>query len=155
MSPLQLVLPSSFCHNPDCPDYGKADQGNVRKFGFTRKGIQRYQCKTCCTTFTEFKDTVLHGRHHSLDTIVECLKLLAERSSLAAIHRVKGIKEETVMDWLEQAVGQVEVIEQLLLRDYHFTRAQMDALWTYVGHKGKKGDMRKNKNVAAFGGVQP
>jgi transposase-like protein len=129
--------------------------GNVRKFGFTRKGIQRYQCKTCCTTFTEFKDTVLHGRHHSLDTIVECLKLLAERSSLAAIHRVKGIKEETVMDWLEHAVGQVEVIEQLLLRDYHFTRAQMDALWTYVGHKGKKGDMRKNKNVVAFGGVQP
>ncbi len=61
---------------------------------------------------------MLHGRHHSLDTIVECLKLLAERSSLAAIHRVKGIKEETVMDWLEQAVGQVEVIEQLLLRDY-------------------------------------
>ena len=31
MSPLQLVLPSSFCHNPDCADYGKVEQGNVRK----------------------------------------------------------------------------------------------------------------------------
>ena len=55
---------------------------------------------------------------------------------------------------MEQAAGQVELIEQLLFSDYHFTRVQMDALWTYVGHKGKKGDMRKNKNVAAFGGVQ-
>jgi hypothetical protein len=60
-----------------------------------------------------------------------------------------------VSDWLEQAAGQVEMIEQLLLSNYQFTRAQMDALWTYVGHKGKKGDMRKNKNVVAFGGVQP
>lgn len=86
---------------------------------------------------------------------MECLKLLAERNCLAAIQRVKGIKEETLMDWLEQAAGQVEMIEQLLLWDYHFTRAQMDALWTYVGHQGKKGDMRKNKNVVAVGGVQP
>lgn len=154
MSPPELVFPSSFCHNPDCPDYGRVNHGNVRKFGFTRKGIQRYQCKTCGTTFTEFKGTVLHGRHHSLDVIVECLKLLAERNSLAAIHRVKGIKEETVMDWLEQAAGQVEMLEKLLLRDYHFTRAQMDALWTYVGHKGEKGDMRKNTNVAPFGAAQ-
>lgn len=66
---------------------------------------------------------MLHGHRHSLDTIVECLKLLAERNSLAAIHRVKGVKEETVIDWLEQAARQVEMIEQLLLRDYHFSRA--------------------------------
>ena len=64
------------------------------------KGFNALQCKTCCTTFTEFNGTVLHGRHHSLDTIVECLKLLAERNYAAAIHRVKGIKEETVSDWL-------------------------------------------------------
>lgn len=63
---------------------------------------------------------------------MECLKLLAERNYAAAIHRIKGIKEETVSDWLEQAAGQVETIEQLLLWDYHFTRAQMHALWTYV-----------------------
>ncbi len=72
----------------------------------------------------------------------------------SAIHRVKGIKEETVMKELEQAAGQVEMIEKLLLREYHFTRAQMDALWTYVGHKGEKGDIRKNENVALFGEAQ-
>ena len=44
----------------------------------------------------ETKGTVFHGRHHSQETSLECLAWLAERNSLAAIHRVKGIKEETV-----------------------------------------------------------
>ncbi len=38
---------------------------------------------------------------------VECLAL-AERNSLAAIHRVKGIKEETVLACPREAAGHVE-----------------------------------------------
>jgi transposase-like protein len=41
--------------------------------------------------------------------------MLAERNSLAAIHRVKGIKEETVLDWLRKAANHAEDIEKLLL----------------------------------------
>jgi transposase-like protein len=40
--------------------------------------------------------------------ILECLAMLAERNSLAAINRIKGIKEETVMDWLRKASHHVE-----------------------------------------------
>ncbi len=101
----------------------------------------------------ETKGTVFYGRHHSQETILECLAWLAERSSLAAIQRVKGIKEETVLDWLREAAKQVEEIEALLLANYHLTRAQLDALWTYVGHKGKKGGIQRKMSEAPSGGV--
>jgi transposase-like protein len=151
MEQAKLVSPASFCWNPACRDYGKVNIGNIRRFGHTQKGTQRYQCRTCDSTFVETIGTVFYGRHHSQETILECLALLAERTSLAAIHRVKGIKEETVMDWLRTAADHVERIEALLLANYQLSRAQLDALWTFVGHKGEKGGVWKRTNVAPSG----
>jgi hypothetical protein len=75
----------------------------------------------------------------------------AERNSLAAIHRVKGVKEETVLAWLRIAAAHVEQIEALLLANYKLSRAQLDAMWTYVGNKGEKGAMPRPTNVAPSG----
>jgi transposase-like protein len=147
----ELVAPSAFCWNPVCSDHGRIDAGNLRQFGTTRKGRQRYQCKICGGTFTKTRGTVFHGKHHDEETILDCLALLAERNSLAAIHRVKGVQEETVSTWLQQAATQVEAVEAVLLRDYRLSRAQLDALWTYVGHKGEKGGAKKGLLVARSG----
>jgi transposase-like protein len=146
-----LVSPSSFCWNPRCSSYSKVNAGNIRKFGRTSAGIQRYQCKFCRQTFVETIGTVFYNRHRAQETIIECLALLAERNSLAAIHRVKGVKEETVLDWLHTAADQVERIEALLLANYQLTRAQLDAMWAYVGNKGEKGGMPKGRSGAPFG----
>ena len=151
MEQTRLVLPGSFCWNTDCPDYGKVNHGNIHKFGRTQKGTQRYQCKTCGKTFVETKGTIFYGRHHSPETILECLAWLAERNSLAAIQRVKGIKEETVLEWLREAAKHVEQIEALLLANYHLTRAQLDAMWAYVGHKGEKGGTQKKTSAVPSG----
>jgi transposase-like protein len=148
----RLISAGSVCWNRDCPDYGKIEQSHIIKFGRTKKGTQRFQCKTCGKTHVETTGTVFYGRHHSPETILECLAWLAERNSLAAIHRVKGIKEETVMDWLQEAAQHVEQIEALLLANHHLTRAQLDALWTYVGHKGEKGAIPKKLSAAPSGG---
>jgi hypothetical protein len=86
---------------------------------------------------------------------LECLALLAERNSLAAIHRVKGIKEETVMAWLRLAAKHVAQIEALLLANFQLTRAQLDAMWTYVGHKGEKGGAKSRTIVAPSGAASP
>jgi hypothetical protein len=77
--------------------------------------------------------------------------MLAERNSLAAIHRVKGVKEETVMAWLCIAAAHVERIEALLLANYKLSRAQLDAMWAYVGNKGEKGAMPKPTSVVPSG----
>ena len=88
----RLVLAGSFCWNRDCPDYGLADHGNIVKYGRTGKGTQRLKCTTCERVFVDNKGTVFYGRHHSPREILECLAMLAERNSLSAIHRIKGIK---------------------------------------------------------------
>ena|SRR2546426_5495561 len=150
-----LVPAGSFCWNPDCSEYAQVGHYNLRKFGQTAKGVQRYQCKTCKKTYAETKGTVFHGCHHSQQTILDCLAMLADRNSLAAIHRIKGVKEETVCEWLQRAAKHVEEIEAVLLANYPVSRAQLDALWTYVGHKGEKGGTAKKTLAAVSGGVPP
>jgi transposase-like protein len=140
----RLALAGSFCWNKGCTSYGKVDQVNIVRYGLTAKGTQRLKCKICGSVFVGNKGTIFYGLHHSPREILECLALLAERNSLAAIHRVKGIKEETVMDWLRKAANHVEEIEALLLANHHLTRVQLDAMWTYVGHKGEKATIPRN-----------
>src|SRR4029434_7874541 len=108
----QLATPESFCWNEQCPDYGRVNAGNLRKFGFTRKGRQRLQCTTCQKVVAETRGTLFHGKHHREETIRDCLAMLADRNSLAAIQRVKGVKEETVAAWLTQVAPQMEQIEE-------------------------------------------
>lgn len=147
----ELAPPSSFCWNENCSDYGRVNAGNIRKYGLTRKGRQRWQCRTCGKAIAETKGTVFHGKKHDEKTIIECFAMLADRNSLAAIHRIKGIKEETVMAWLRFAATQMEPVEALLLRDHTMTRVQLDALWSYVGHKGEKKGSRKRTSEALSG----
>jgi transposase-like protein len=151
----RLALAGSFCWNRECPDYGQTNHGNIVRYGRTGKGTQRLKCTTCEKVFVVNKGTVFYGRHHSSKEILECLAMLAERNSLAAIHRIKGIKEETVMDWLGEAANHIEAIESLLLANYPLTRIQLDAMWTYVGHKGEKADIPKNRTKAASGVALP
>ncbi len=155
MAQERLVASGSFCWNKDCPDYGKVNHGNIRRWGTTPGGIQRLQCRTCEVTFVVRKGTPFFGCHAPAELVLECLALLADRCSLAAIHRVKGGKEETVLAWLKKAAEHVEAIEGLLLANHRLTRVQMDALWTYVGHKGEKGGTRKQTIRAPSGVAQP
>ena len=97
MEEIQMLPFGSFCANEACEDYNQVNHGNVIKSGKTDKRVQRYLCKTCKKSFTETKGTMFYRCRHTEDEIVECMSMLGDRNSLAAIHRIKGIKEETVM----------------------------------------------------------
>ncbi len=139
MRKLEKITAKKFCNNKECSDYGQTNNDNIIGFGHSPNGTQRYKCKTCEGTFTETKGTIFYGRHTPRKDILEALAMLAERMSIAAVARVKGVKEDTVSSWLREAAIHVEEIEEVLLKDYHVDKAQMDSLWTYVGNKGKKG----------------
>jgi hypothetical protein len=79
---------------------------------------------------------------------------LAERTSVSALHRVQGIKEETVRAWLKRAAAHVEAIEALLLSRHRLRRVQLDALWTFVGHKGEKGGAPKRRSGVPSGAAR-
>ncbi|NYT01436.1 MAG: IS1 family transposase [Methanosarcinales archaeon] len=147
----RLALAGTFCWNRDCPDYGKAGRGNIVKYGKTAKGTQRLKCTTCEKVFVENRGTVFYGKHHSPHEIMECLAMVAEKNSLASIHRIKGIKEETVSSWLLEAADHVEVVESLLLANYPLTREKLDAMWANVEHKGEKVHTPKSPRDAASG----
>jgi transposase-like protein len=148
----RLARAGTFCWNNECQDYGKTDLGNIVKYGRTVKGTQRMKCTSCGKVAVANKGTIFYGQHHSPEEILECLAMLGERNSLAAIHRIKGIKEETVMAWLLKAKEHAEEIEALLIAGHHLSRVQLDAMWTYVGHKGEKVTILKSP-IEAHSGV--
>lgn len=134
----ELGAVGSFCPNEECPDYGKVAVGNIIRYGKSRTGQQRFQCKTCRKTFNERCGTVFYNRKTAEADILECLALLAEGVRISSISRAKGIKEDTILSFLRQAAEQAERIEAILLNDYPISQVQIDGLWTYVWRKQEK-----------------
>jgi transposase-like protein len=130
-----------FCSNEVCPDYGKlqSDQHhNVIKFGTTKRGHQRYKCKSCGQTFTETKGTLFYRRRTPETEIINTLAHIAEGNRISSLVRTQGHKEDTIIDWVREAGKHAEAIEEVLLSDYQLSRGQIDGLWAYVGNKGEK-----------------
>lgn len=136
----RFAHPGDFCPNPACPDYGKLkpDKPNIKKSGKTNAGVQRYQCKTCGKTFTATKGTLLFRKRTSAEQILETLAMLAEGSRISSLSRAKGIKEDTILQWLREAAEHAEAVSDVLMADFKIKRAQIDALWSYVGRKAQK-----------------
>lgn len=74
-----------------------------KKYRQTRRGVLRYQCKTCGKTFTETTGTIFFWKHANSHEILEVQALLTESSRISTLRRVKGIKEDTVQCWLREA----------------------------------------------------
>ena len=137
----KFAKPGDFCPNEACPDYGKLQNGqqkNIDKFGKTRKGVQRFRCKTCGKVFTETKGTIFYRKRTAEHEILETLALLAEGSRISSLSRAKGHKEDTILAWLREAAQHAEAVEAVLMRDFKIERGQLDALWAYVRNKGEK-----------------
>jgi len=138
----KFAKPGEFCQNEACKDYGKLQgspgQRNLQKFGKTPRGVQRYRCISCGRTFTETTGTVFFRKHASEKDILETLVLLAEGSRISSLSRAKGFKEDTILSWLRDAAKHTEQVEEILMAEYRVERAQLDAMWSYVGNKGEK-----------------
>ena len=147
----RLVEVGQFCPNKDCECYGELERAKIIRYGKTKKGTQRYQCKICGSTFVETLGTVFYGKHTARQDILETLALLAEGMRISSISRVKGFKEDTILGWLREAAEHAAEVEAVLLNQYQVSRAQIDGLWAYVGHKGQKGGMRKAMKKANSG----
>ena len=137
----QFAKPGDFCPNAACPNYGKLQNGqqrNLGKFGKTRKGVPRYRCHTCRQTFTETFGTIFYGKRTPEHDILATLALLAEGNRISTLSRVKGHKEDTILQWLRDAAQHAEQLEAVLMAEFQVKRGQLDALWTYVRNKGEK-----------------
>jgi len=140
-----LVRKRHLFENDTCSNAGKTDEGNIVKYGTTAKGLQRYRCKTCGKTFSENTGTVFYNKHTPAEEIVETLALVAEGVRVVSLSRVKGYKEETIRNWLQQAAEHAEQVEDVLMREYEVDRGQLDGLWSYVGRKDSEQKEKENR----------
>ena len=150
----QLARVGDFCPNSECADYGKpqtAQHKNILKFGRTKAGKQRYQCRRCGQTFTETKGTLFYRRRTPASEILKTLAQVAEAQRISSVTRTTGHKEDTVLEWLREAAQRVEAVEAVLMADYQISRGQLDGLWAYVGNKGEKKAIRKPTPPASSG----
>lgn len=134
----ELAQVGTYCRNATCAAYQQVEKGNIIRYGKTRQGQQRYQCKLCRQTFNQQAGTIFYRRRTDMKDIVEALAMLAEGMRISSVARVKGVKADTVLAWLRRAAAHALRVEQVLLEDYHLSACQIDALWTYIHSKEKK-----------------
>jgi transposase-like protein len=94
------------CQNPDCPDHGKRDHGNLTapaRYGRDRRLVLR--CRTCQTRFSERKGTPLFGARLPRARVLAVLHHLAEGCGIRQTGRLVGVKKDTVVRYALQAGG--------------------------------------------------
>lgn len=139
------------CPNGACPDYGEAARGNLAKNGHSGSGRQRYRCKSCGKTFTATKGTPFYQLKADWVDVLEVLTAIAKGAPPQAMAEAKEAKVETILRWVERAGAHAQAVEEVLIRDFHVSRVELDELWSYVKNKGEKGDIQRRRTVAPSG----
>lgn len=75
------------------------------KFGF-KSGSQRYKCKSCNRSFTEYTGTWIAGLHHK-DKIDDYLDLMVQEKSLDNIKVSLEINKKTAFDWRHKILSSI------------------------------------------------
>jgi IS1 family transposase/transposase-like protein len=126
------------CPNTTCSRYGQKNQGNIRSIAsyMTQSGKRRiFECTICGEQFSETRDTVFFDLRTPEEKVMMALKMILVRVSLSNISFVLGMKEETVLEWLERAALKATAINAALLRELPVTEVQLDEMWSFVQRK--------------------
>jgi transposase-like protein len=113
--------------------------GNIKyvKFG-SKSGSQRYKCKTCLRSFTEYTGTWMAGIHHKekLDGYID---LMCEEKSLDKIKDELSINKKTAFDWRHKILSSISLTGQGEFRGI----TESDETFFLHSEKGKKVTKRK------------
>jgi transposase-like protein len=121
--------PRPSCPRPDCPAPHVVRNG-------TLGGRQRYHCRGCGAWFGATHGTPLYRLRTPPAEIGRALLVVLRRGSLLAAEEVTGHKYETIARWLRQAAAHAEALTAALVHDLHLTEVEVDAVWSFVQHKG-------------------
>ncbi|SRR5258707_1236128 len=116
-------------NTPLCPLCGTST--TVRKWGHTRAGTQRFQCRACQRSFTPAPKEQGHG----VAVHEQAVRLYLEGISLRAIGRLLGVVHQSVANWVAAAAQQlpVQVTDATPAKTI-----EVDELYTFVAAKKGK-----------------
>ena len=107
------------------------------KFGF-KSGSQRYKCKSCNRSFTEYTGTWIAGLHHK-DKIDDYLNLMVQEKTLDNIKVELEINKKTAFDWRHKILSSISDTD-----DDEFTGiTESDETFFLHSSKGIKVNSRK------------
>ncbi|MBL4940022.1 MAG: IS1595 family transposase [Lutibacter sp.] len=110
------------------------------KFGF-KSGSQRYKCKSCNRSFTEFTGTWIAGLHHK-DKIDAYLELMVQEQSLDKIKVKLRINKKTAFDWRHKILSSVSEVDN----DDFTGITESDETFFLHSSKGIRVENRKPRN---------
>ncbi len=148
------------CPNNECEMYGQMNKGNIisKSTYDTQSGKRRvFQSKCRGHSFAETMDTVFFDLKTSEEKVIMALKMILMQMSLAGICFVLGVKEETILSWLDRAYQKANLINKMLLRDISLTEVQWDEMWSFEKRKvngNKEGDITEENKCEAEDGKQ-
>ena len=90
-----------------CPHCGHS---KYVKFGY-KSGSQRYKCKSCKRSFTEYSGTWMAGIHHK-KKIDDYMQLMLEEKSLDKIKEELDINKKTAFDWRHKILSSVSTTDK-------------------------------------------
>ncbi len=88
--------------NPECPQYSLLNRGKVKALSTSlpRSGKRRIcQCTRGETSFSETRDPVFCDLRPPEEQVLRALKLRWVKGDLAGISCVRGVTEETPLEW--------------------------------------------------------
>jgi LacI family transcriptional regulator len=86
------------CQNPECPDYGKRNHGNLTvplRYGPQQRRWLR--CRTCKARFSERNGTPLFDARLTEDKVVSLLEHIVEGVGVRKTSRLVGVTRNTVV----------------------------------------------------------
>ncbi len=141
LGPLQLPLAELCCVNPDCPDAGKRDHGNLSVR--TGKGGGRWRilrCSTCKTEFSERKGTPMWGSRMAPDKAEAIASHLGEGCGIRKTARLVGASGDGVTSIAIRLGLHARALHDEGVRDLDVDEVQFDEKWSFVGKKQKNCD---------------
>jgi len=94
------------CQNPDCPQYGRRDAGNLSVCDHFGKANHRLlYCNASQARFSEFKGTPLFNAKLPHEKVLAILQHLAEGCGVRQTARLVGVNKDTVT-WLALLAGE-------------------------------------------------
>lgn len=104
------------CLNPDCPDHGQRNHGNLTvpaRYGPNKTRVLR--CSTCKSRFSERKGTPLFGARLPDDKVVSVLAHVAEGVGTRKTARLVGVNKDTVTRLVRAAGEQAQQLHDELV----------------------------------------
>lgn len=132
----------------ECPHCGHSKYVKTGK----DKGSQRYKCKSCKRSFTEYTGTWMAGLHKK-DRIDEYITLMVKEKSLDKITEELSINKKTAFDWRHKILSSFEDID----KDIFTGITESDETFILFSEKGsrtldrpgkKRGGKSKKKGIS-------